>query len=370
MARRGNRFYRQAELEALVRYGPELSALMELQRSATKTFRGAKRSAKANSRAIVNAVNKAAPRVDEIYDDAGESLAAYQTAAGGAVAPGSPAALEQAAAAERIAEARALVESDLESRKVGAREGRQFAVQQARSEFADAIGAVLRRRTELGREIGAYTALTGRELRQDALERRQDLKIAGLQLNQQERNSLRSAGLDPDTGSPIPGGRLDQDANGRPGDQSRGANGKKPKLTQLQRNRASEQYDSAFSRASTLRSSDIPFEAALRALTEGVPGKDPVQKYDPQTGKKLIGKNGEPVMTPGRPEVKPVNAPPLLVRAALEVAYFGYVRRDTAKKLRRQGINPKRVLGVPQVGYQGGGGSNVAGGGPLGPRPN
>jgi hypothetical protein len=368
----GRRFYQQAELEALLRYGPELRALEEIALQARKTFKGTKRSAKANARAITNAVDAAEPRVADIYQDAGQSLNAYQDAAGGPVAAGTPAALEQAAAAQRLTESQALVQTELAQRRVGAQEGKQFAIQQARSQFADEIGQVLRQRRGVAKEAGAFTALTGRELYQDAAQRRADRRMSLLGLQQDERQSLRSSGIDPDTGAPIPGGRLDQDANGRPGDQSPGANGKKPKLTQLQRNDAASKYETAASRASTLRDNDIPFNAALSALTQGVPGRknDPI--YDPATGKARIdektgqklyrGPDGKVTTSPGRDEVDPVSAPPLLVRAALEVAYYGYIRRDTAKKLRQRGINPKKVLGIPQVGYQQTGNTGNTGG--------
>jgi hypothetical protein len=358
----GRRFYQQAELEALLRYGPELRALEEIALQARQTFKGTKRSAKANARAITNAVDAAEPRVTDIYSDAGQSLNAYQDAAGGPVAAGTPAALEQAAAAQRLTESQALVQAELAQRRVGAQEGKQFAIQQARSQFADEIGQVLRQRRGVAKEAGAFTALTGRELYQDAVQRRQDFRLAQGRLNQSERQSIRSSGIDPDTGMPIPGGRLDPDANNKPGDQTPAANGRKPKLTQLQRNDAASKYETAASRAATLRDNDIPFDAALKALTEGVPGKDETPVYDPVTGKRKLNPDGTPVIQKGRPEVKPVSAPPLLVRAALEMAYYGYIRRDTAKKLRQRGINPKKVLGIPQVGYQQAGNTGNTGG--------
>jgi hypothetical protein len=108
---------------------------------------------------------------------------------------------------------------------VGAQEGRQFQIQQARSQFANEIGQVLRQRRGLAKEIGAFTALTGRELRQEALQRRQDWRKTVGGWSQQERTAMMQQGIDPDTGAVIPGGVADRDANGKAGDQSKAAKG-------------------------------------------------------------------------------------------------------------------------------------------------
>src|SRR5215213_2577465 len=77
MARKRNRFTRQAALEALVRFGPELSGLKELQREAIAAYRTGVRQAHGTSRGIVGAVDQARPGVRRIYDDAGISASRH-----------------------------------------------------------------------------------------------------------------------------------------------------------------------------------------------------------------------------------------------------------------------------------------------------
>ena len=162
------RFYRQAELEALIRYGPELSGLLELQRQAQQNRKQSIRGAKGNARAVINAVDVARPEVREIYDDADARLGrqtamvASHNAELGPVSDtiSAAAAIEAGAAKERIGEAKAASLESLSDRRVGAAQGRQFAVQQANSEFVDQIGQILNRKQDLRKEIGAFTQLT------------------------------------------------------------------------------------------------------------------------------------------------------------------------------------------------------------------
>jgi hypothetical protein len=107
---------------------------------------------------------------------------------------------------------------------VSAREGAAFAVTNAASVRNSDLAKYNARYQALRQEKGAFEALTTATLTDDARQRRQQLRIAmaglrqrpdrrvaaaGSQLAaqraQSERNSLRSAGIDPKTGKADPG---------------------------------------------------------------------------------------------------------------------------------------------------------------------
>ena len=339
-----NQHYRQAELDALVRYGPELSGLLELQRQAQSNLKSGVQSARGNARGIIAAVDRARPEMAGVYDAAASTQAASSsvvTPDPAALAAKDPMAMalaaEAGAAQSRIGESRASALGDLTQRRVSAREGQQFAVQNARSTFADEIGQILRRKQSLNAEVGAFTASTAGELRKQAQEQQLRVDLEKMGNSQSERNSLRSAGINPDTGQPIPGGKLDPKAK------------PKGRLTPLQQNAAADEIAEAATWAQKLAKGGADFETAKRMLLEG---RDPVEEKetplkDPVTGKAIINPDGTPKtkVVPGRPGVPKFDSQ-LLLTAALEVTYFGQVSKGTKAKLRRRGLQPNK-LNIP-----------------------
>jgi hypothetical protein len=105
----------------------------------------------------------------------------------------------------------------------------------------------------------------------NAAARRSREKIAGLnrknqalltkqRLTQSERGSLRSAGIDPDTRKPIPGGKLDPKAKAK----------KDERRTGLQTRSALDQVGSAKSWLQTAKQGNIPRHQARAALLRGL----------------------------------------------------------------------------------------------------
>jgi hypothetical protein len=200
MARKRNRFINQAALEALVRFGPELSGLKELQREAIMEYATGIKQAHGAARGIVGTIDQARPGVRKIYDDAGVSASKHASMLSGDVAqlPGvansikAGAQLEGTHALAALRDAQSAALTDLQSRRVAAKEGEAFAVQRAHTELVDSLAKVLGRKQDLRREQGAFTALTARELQQSAQQRQDNLRIARGRIKATERGQTLS----------------------------------------------------------------------------------------------------------------------------------------------------------------------------------
>jgi hypothetical protein len=200
MARKRNRFINQAALEALVRFGPELSGLKELQREAIMEYATGIKQAHGAARGIVGTIDQARPGVRKIYDDAGVSASKHASMLSGDVAqlPGvansikAGAQLEGTHALAALRDAQSAALTDLQSRRVAAKEGEAFAVQRAHTELVDSLAKVLGRKQDLRREQGAFTALTARELRTAAQDRADKLRIEGARIKTTQRGQTLS----------------------------------------------------------------------------------------------------------------------------------------------------------------------------------
>jgi hypothetical protein len=188
MARRRNRFINQATLEALVRFGPELSGLREIERQAIAAYRSGVQQAHGTGRGIVGMIDQTRPGVRKIYDDAGISASRHANMLSSDVAalPGvansikAGAQLEGTHALAALRDAQAAALTDLGSRRVAAKEGEAFAVNKAHTDLVDTLAQVLGRKQALRREQGAFTALTAGNLRQAAQERADNLSLGGV----------------------------------------------------------------------------------------------------------------------------------------------------------------------------------------------
>jgi len=329
-----NRFITQAGLEALLRFGPELSGLKELQRAAETNYRTRVGQARATARGTIDAVNRARPEVKKVYDRAGleqartaSTLVGKDLAALGPVADSikAGAALEQTVGLRHLQESRAAALTDLSTRRVQARQGQGFAVTNARRELVSELARIFERKQDLARERGAFTALTARQLRQAARERADRLAIAQGGWSQSERNSLRSAGIDPDTGRPIPGGRLDPRTDRRP----------RPRAS-LERHEMG--VDAVGKAIATLRSLDPARDRDNRRDLGDLlkTGQDAVPLLDEQ-GKPRV-KNGRALKTPKVPSI-----PQPWVRVALELYYDGRISESTRRWLRRNGYSVRQL---------------------------
>jgi hypothetical protein len=348
MAKKRQRWAREAAMQALVRFGPEASGLKALERQARSTYQSTTRGAIGAAQTIVGEVDRARPQVKRNYDQAG--LAAARAAhdvvnpvmdklgpAAGTLAAATR--ISQGTGARRLAEERASALTDLSQRRVQAVEGAQFAQSNARDTLVGELAKIFERQQDLRRERGAFTAATAGQLREAARDRAQQMDIAELSAEtqrqnsrrsarQQERNSLRSSGIDPKTGKPIPGGKLDPKAAKGEG---------RDWATKEQQQAARRDFQQALDYAKDFSRERAPRHEAANVLKRGVPASEAEIIYDPQTGKPKVGKDGKRLKEPGIPAV-PAIKDELMLTAALDIAYDGHLSRATQKKLHANGI--------------------------------
>jgi hypothetical protein len=336
--RRTSRWASEAALQSLVRFGPELSGLKALQRTAESDYKQSVRSAHGTSAGIINAVDVARPQVANIYTKAGtQASQAYgvtsqDMASLGPVANSirAAASLEQQGTQARLAESRASSLTDLAQRRVAAKSGEQWAVTSAHDKLVSDLTKVLQRKQDLLGEKGAFTALTESQLTDAARKRASDLRRQRLTLAQQERSSIRSSGIDPNTGKPIPGGKLDPKAK-----KNKGGPGGEGWASQEAQAGASDKIGEAKRWAARLKEAGLNRHEVAGALLSGREAKD-IPLHDPNTGKAIFNKDGTPKTRslPGLPKIDSE----LYLSVALDAAYDGHISARNQKLLHDRGI--------------------------------
>lgn len=348
---RQSRWASDAALQALVRYGPETSGLKELARQAQENRDVTIRQAHGSAAAALGAIDTARPEVAGIYDDAGlrqaatASLLGSQTAGLSGVADPIKAAIaaETAQGSRHLTEMRASNLADLSNRRVQARSGEQFAVQGAQQKFVQDMAKVLARQQDLAGERGAFEASTVNSLEQAALERglrnrtslrstRSAAANSRRSASQSERNSLRSSGIDPDTGKPIPGGKLDPKVKARDrADAAKDLPGGVKPNTRAMHGRVTDQVKSMESWIREHKGDYRSRHEIARDLLNGVPASTIT---DPKTGAKI--------KDPGVPKAPSQ----LALQAALDVVYNGGLSGGTSREFHRRGYSVA-TLGLP-----------------------
>jgi hypothetical protein len=347
---RGARFADDAALQAIVRYEPEESGLKALAQQARADYGVSVRQAQTTGDLTLQAAREAIPSVANIYDRAGldqaktASLVSPELAAlsgPGAATLQRGGALEVAQQLGNLRAAKAAALEDLNTRAVAARQGQQYGILNARQKFSADMAKILGQSQSLQRQKGAFTASTINSLLQSSLERqlsaRNNARTTRTQAanskraqTQQERNSLRSSGIDPDTGKPIPGGKLDPKAPG-----------KKPKLqTPAQHGAVKDQVSSIQSWIRQNRADYGSRHEMANDLVTGVPAS--TIKVDSK-GKPLPA----PVRDPGVPKAPSV----LAASIALDLEFDGHVSRRNIAELH------KRRLSLNQLGFKGAAGT-------------
>ncbi len=198
--RRPSRWASEASLQAFLRFNPEEQGLQELQRTAESGYQTAVRQARGTAQGIGAEIDRAVPAVSKTYDEAGlrqamtAGLLKQGTGQLGGVANSIQAGigLEQAVSGRQLNQGRATALTDLSSRKVAAKEGEAFAVNNAQSQLTSELTKLLQRKQSLRQEKGAFTALTTGQLQEAARKEAQTLAIAEGQLEQSNRNNLRT----------------------------------------------------------------------------------------------------------------------------------------------------------------------------------
>lgn len=336
------RFITQATQDALVRFGPEISGLKALIQQAQEERSTGINAARTTAQAITNAVDQARPQVTKVYNTAAATQSRVSDQVVGDIAhltgvnPNIVAAMavERAASSDRTSTGRADTLSDLSRQRVAAQRGKQFGIQSANREFSSAVSKVLQRQVDLANEQGAFIASQTSKARQAAAERRQAMRKVKLQLTQQERASLRSSGVDPDTG------KLTKNA--------------KIKVESI---KAQQQKDEQRQKKPTQgdRSAVANFGKALTWA-----GRLSTSKGAQSKTKQQIRRGAVEVLTTGDRDNGIPAIPQPLARAAVEMKVDGYVSQSTIKMLRKQGyrvdlfpgIRTKPPKNPPKVGKQ------------------
>lgn len=349
MARRRNRFISQAAEEALVRFGPELSALKELRRSAEMNLTQGVAAAHAGAAGVLSAINQARPDIRQAYGQAG-AAAAQQAALSdadlaklGPVAASVRAAIlgERSGFQTRLAGEQAADLSSLSNRAVAAREGESFGTQQAQKSFINTLTQVLGRKQDLARERGAFTASTAQQLRQDAADRRLRVQLQEMSAGQSERNSLRSAGLDPNTGKPIQGGPLDPNAARYKSKAKGGRDG--GQASDAAHAAAQDQVQTATSWAQRLKAQGLSRHDVAVALSQGRKESEvPVYRTDAAGHQQRVLNPDGTQQTRKRAGVPQIGSQ-LLLSAALDQAFDGHLSRQNARRLHQRGLQVRRL---------------------------
>lgn len=317
-------FLEDAQAQSIIRYGPELSALKSLLTAAETSYTDRVRQARSSREFSVGAVDRALPQVQQAYQGAQQAVAPQFAQAGG---------VEAQALAARMAEAQALAQSQLYQRRVSAVEGEGALRSQAQRELSQDRQKIGDRGTDLAREIGAFVTQTAGSSRAAATAAQAEVERFNAQLVQDERNSIRSSGTDPDTGLPTQDAQTVIDnANRTPS---------KKWASQEQHASASDEIANLQTFAAKLRSEKVSRKDAVSVLLNGAEADEvPIyEKYKDADGKvktrkKLIRDDqGNIVEATRKRAAVPKASSQVLLKAALDMAYDGHLSRATQKLL-------------------------------------
>jgi hypothetical protein len=242
----------------------------------------------------------------------------------------------------RLAESKAGAVTELGNRRVQAQQGAQFAISNARSQLSTELAKIFQRQQDLRREKGAFAAATMGQLREAAQQRSQQLHIENLGNRQSERNSLRSAGIDPATGKPIKGGALDPNAPRYKDKGGSGSGGSSaPKATQEMQRDARKQIGTAIDYAREFKKDNLSRAEAAQQLRRGAKEEQiPVLGRD---GKPVLEKQPDGTFRKKMETLAPVPKveDDLMLRAALDMAYDGHLSKHTQRLLHANGYRVK-----------------------------
>ncbi|HEY4096154.1 MAG TPA: hypothetical protein VGM33_11605 [Baekduia sp.] len=342
---KSKRFVSDAALQALVKFGPQLDVLKQAQRQATSQYSSQVAQADAGRIGVQQSVDAAVPQVARIYDDAGldaartsNTLIGHDLAGLSGVADSikAGAAAEAAAMGGRLGVAKASALTDLADRRVAAASGAVTAKRQAQSSLVDNLAKILQSQQDLTGQKGTFEASALNDLIADDADRTQKTALNSADNSQSERNSLRSAGIDPDTGAPIPGGKLDPAA-------------KKPKPKYASTDKHIE-YASDIHQIASI-ATKYKGKASREQIVERLQlGRPQETLYVNENGDKVpeANKKDKGVQKVTRPSI-PAFPADIRMAAALDVALDGHLSRKTQKELQRQHFKVKD-LNLPTYG--------------------
>lgn len=329
----------EAALNALLRYKPQQEGLADLRRAAEERFAQQVTAGKTQGTLAGQAATAAVKPTQQLFDKAategqrGRSLTQPILAALGAASPfAAAAANEQAAGGERLATARATALSDLKQRKVSAAELPAFAQQNARQSLVGELQKLMSKEQSLrGSEAGAAkseTDLLRREAQKESrAEREGAANRATSRANTQENNANRKAIAEEK-------GEIALDVKNRKGKE----------LPLKEQVKAAGVFNTIKGEAKaildglTAKGKPVSRGLLLHTLEQPIPSES---KEEP---------DGSKVSTKGHPGY-PGNS---LTAAALDMAEWGGLSKNTEARLRGDGYLPSRF--GPSLQSRGGGG--------------
>lgn len=341
--RSGGRWADQAALQSLVRFGPEESGLAELEQQLGGNFASTVQSAQANAAGVVDAVNQTLPEVRRLYNQAGlqqtrtnDTLIHGDLAGLSSVADSikGGAALEAATQLGNLREAKTSALRDLTTRRVGAKEGQQWAIQNAQRQLEQGLTQLYERKQALASERGAFEALTIQDLRQAAQDRAQEIRIEQMGNRSSRTNALIGAGQMPD-GSLTPAERRQRRQNRRDARADR-RDARADRRDEREKERKDRWRDtdehaefqdsvgSALSQAKAMASAGRPRGSAAKTLVQG----RPVTTVEADDGTELK-----------LPAIDSTS--PLIASIALDLAYDGHISERNRQRLIDRKYRPK-----------------------------
>jgi hypothetical protein len=335
-----SRWASEASQSALLRFAPQLRALEQLRREAEGTYKTGVAQASGNADASIATIQGAQRQVGGYYDRAGLDQARTASVVNKDLAglPGlsddlrAAVGLEQADAGSRVSTGRAQAQSGLSQQLGAARSGAQYAGNKAYDDLVQALTKIGEQRQGILSDQGTFTSTEEARLSGEARDRALRVSLENLGNSQSERNSIRSSGIDPDTGKPIPGGKLDpKKQHGKTS--ATGVNLNPAGAHQTART-AIRQGIAALGRLDPDRTDR--HEAAPLLIT----GQKAETLHDTKTGKPKLSPTGVELSTPDIPGVGE------WATVAADVYYDGHLSRANQKLLADNGYSIKQ-LGLP-----------------------
>ena len=319
---RRSRYASEAAAESLVRFGPQLEALQELQQQAVENRAQSIAQAKGGAAGTIAEIDRTLPQMRALYDQAGRDAAQRAAILGPDLAGLGPVAnsIRRAAQIEQGQGARMLGQSAVNSigglleRRVGTKEGEKFQTQNAQSQFVSDLAKLMTRRQGLAGQAGAFQATTISELTREDRKARRDAREA-------------AAKLDLDTAKFGETARHNRAMENKPsgrGGGSRSGGSRPPGATDA---RTSLQHGSAKDRIGSIRAEVAPF----------------AKRGQPRHKIAALFREGAP-KTDTAPAIKPI--PEAWLSIALDLEYDGKLSRRNVAELHRRGYS-LRQLGLP-----------------------
>jgi hypothetical protein len=317
---RQKRFAQQVAAMVEAKYGPQVRALATLLSEARSDRDAAIDSARGIGRSVEYSARAAMPQVAQSYQgaitatrDSQASLPAVDVN-GAAGAIGAASARDFASSQRRLAAEMQSTQAELVQRQQDAQSGVAAGIRQARAAYSRDAGKIRAQLAGLAGDQGAY----------EGDRDRRSTSNNNIRTNaQSERNSQRSSGIDPDTGQPIPGGKLDP----KPKAGKRRLPGGATVVGRSEHGTAQDSIAAALDGARRLKGGGAGRATVVEQLRSGVPMQT------------VTNADGSKTKVPGIKAQKD-----LWTRVAADLVFNGgYVSADTRKRLHARGYSLKQL---------------------------